>query len=105
MSRSHHKKHSADSTRAVKSVKMELYLDLRSQPCRSVFMFAKLNEIPFDFKLIDLAKGRHAHRRTCRLGAKSPTMQRTVLLCVCACKGSSMAKSLGRSARSGKFRS
>uniref|UniRef100_A0A3Q2Y6E2 Glutathione S-transferase theta 1a n=1 Tax=Hippocampus comes TaxID=109280 RepID=A0A3Q2Y6E2_HIPCM len=36
---------------------MELYLDLRSQPCRSVFMFAKLNAIPFDFKLVDLAKG------------------------------------------------
>ncbi|XP_061672265.1 glutathione S-transferase theta-1a [Syngnathoides biaculeatus] len=36
---------------------MELYLDLRSQPCRSLFMFAKANAIPFQFKLVDLAKG------------------------------------------------
>ncbi|XP_057688726.1 glutathione S-transferase theta-1a [Corythoichthys intestinalis] len=36
---------------------MELYLDLRSQPCRSVFMFARVNAIPFEFKLVDLAKG------------------------------------------------
>ncbi|XP_061625248.1 glutathione S-transferase theta-1a [Phyllopteryx taeniolatus] len=36
---------------------MELYLDLRSQPCRSLFMFAKVNAIPFEFKLVDLAKG------------------------------------------------
>ncbi|XP_077416879.1 glutathione S-transferase theta-1a [Vanacampus margaritifer] len=36
---------------------MELYLDLRSQPCRSLFMFARVNAIPFDFKLVDLAKG------------------------------------------------
>ncbi|XP_041643641.1 glutathione S-transferase theta-1a [Cheilinus undulatus] len=36
---------------------MELYLDLRSQPCRSVFMFARAAGIPFEFKLIDLAAG------------------------------------------------
>ncbi|KAM9823023.1 glutathione S-transferase theta-1a [Syngnathus typhle] len=36
---------------------MELYLDLRSQPCRSLFIFARLNSIPFEFKLVDLAKG------------------------------------------------
>ena len=36
---------------------MELYLDLLSQPCRSVFMFAKAVGIPFEFKHIDLAAG------------------------------------------------
>ncbi|XP_029295641.1 glutathione S-transferase theta-1a [Cottoperca gobio] len=36
---------------------MELYLDLHSQPCRSVFLFAKAVGIPFEFKLVDLAAG------------------------------------------------
>nr|ADY80024.1 glutathione S-transferase theta 1b [Oplegnathus fasciatus] len=36
---------------------MELYLDLHSQPCRSVFMFAKAVGIPFEFKLVDLTSG------------------------------------------------
>ncbi|CAG09655.1 unnamed protein product, partial [Tetraodon nigroviridis] len=36
---------------------MELYLDLYSQPCRSVFLFAKLAGIPFEFKHVDLAAG------------------------------------------------
>lgn len=36
---------------------MELYLDLRSQPCRSVFLFARAVGIPFEFKLVDLSKG------------------------------------------------
>lgn len=36
---------------------MELYLDLFSQPCRSVFLFAKTVGIPFDLKLVELTKG------------------------------------------------
>nr|UDM84148.1 glutathione S-transferase theta 1b [Sillago sihama] len=36
---------------------MELYLDQHSQPCRSVFLFAKAVGIPFEFKLIELSKG------------------------------------------------
>ncbi|XP_059193070.1 glutathione S-transferase theta-1a [Centropristis striata] len=36
---------------------MELYLDLHSQPCRSVFLFAKAVGIPFEFKLVDLSAG------------------------------------------------
>ncbi|XP_034397463.1 glutathione S-transferase theta-1a [Cyclopterus lumpus] len=36
---------------------MELYLDLHSQPCRSVFLFARAAAIPFEFKLVDLSKG------------------------------------------------
>lgn len=37
---------------------MELYLDLFSQPCRSVFLFAKVAGIPFDFKHVDLTAGK-----------------------------------------------
>ncbi|KAK2898710.1 hypothetical protein QQF64_032030 [Cirrhinus molitorella] len=36
---------------------LELYLDLHSQPCRSVFLFAKLNNIPFEYKTVDLSAG------------------------------------------------
>lgn len=36
---------------------LELYLDLYSQPCRSVYMFAKKNNIPFDFRKITLFDG------------------------------------------------
>ncbi|XP_029998369.1 glutathione S-transferase theta-1a [Sphaeramia orbicularis] len=36
---------------------MELYLDLHSQPCRAVFLFARATGIPFKFQLVDLTKG------------------------------------------------
>ncbi|XP_071386299.1 glutathione S-transferase theta-1a [Centroberyx affinis] len=36
---------------------LELYLDLHSQPCRSVFLFAKKVGIPFEYKAVDLASG------------------------------------------------
>lgn len=36
---------------------MELYLDLHSQPCRSVFLLAKAIGIPFEFKLVELFAG------------------------------------------------
>ncbi|XP_041931731.1 glutathione S-transferase theta-3-like [Alosa sapidissima] len=36
---------------------LELYLDLFSQPCRSVYIFAKKNNIPFDFKQTSLMLG------------------------------------------------
>ncbi|XP_053186462.1 glutathione S-transferase theta-1b [Scomber japonicus] len=36
---------------------MELYLDLLSQPCRSVYIFAKKNNIPFELKQLSLMDG------------------------------------------------
>ncbi|XP_063042092.1 glutathione S-transferase theta-3-like [Engraulis encrasicolus] len=36
---------------------LEIYLDLFSQPCRSVYIFAKKNNIPFEFKKISLFEG------------------------------------------------
>lgn len=39
------------------SMGLELYLDLLSQPCRSIYIFARSNNIPFEFKHVELFKG------------------------------------------------
>ncbi|XP_021268145.1 glutathione S-transferase theta-2B [Numida meleagris] len=40
-------------------LELELYLDLRSPPCRALYIFARCNNIPFEFKHVELMTGQH----------------------------------------------
>lgn len=61
------------------SMGLELYLDLLSQPCRSIYIFARTNNIPFEFKHVELFKGEEGWQGGRRGRASEPRAQRSSL--------------------------
>ena len=41
---------------------LKYYYDLMSQPCRAVYIFLKMNNIPFEENAVALRKGRVLHK-------------------------------------------
>ncbi|XP_004607499.1 glutathione S-transferase theta-2B-like isoform X1 [Sorex araneus] len=56
---------------------LELYLDLLSQPCRAVYIFAKKNGIPFEMRTVELLKGQHLTKDFSQVNSlqKVPTLK------------------------------
>ncbi|XP_012578979.1 PREDICTED: glutathione S-transferase theta-2B-like isoform X2 [Condylura cristata] len=56
---------------------LELYLDLLSQPCRAVYIFAKKNGIPFELRTVEIFKGQHVTKEFSQINSiqKLPTLK------------------------------
>ncbi|XP_037352197.1 glutathione S-transferase theta-2B-like [Talpa occidentalis] len=56
---------------------LELYLDMLSQPCRAVYIFAKKNGIPFELHTVEIFKGQHLCKEFSQVNSlqKLPTLK------------------------------
>ncbi|XP_014652833.1 PREDICTED: glutathione S-transferase theta-2B-like isoform X2 [Ceratotherium simum simum] len=56
---------------------LKLFLDLLSQPCRAVYIFAKKNGIPLEMRTVELFKGQHLSHKFLQVNSlqRLPTLQ------------------------------